>query len=342
MNFRPLRLDQSRQVADLGQVYATMIDGRDRLAHHRGTMRWKTIKGRDYLYRRSGVKDVSLGPRSADTEKTKAAFDEAKADARAIHDAARRRIEEMAPVNRAMGLGRLPVIAARILRKLDDAGLLGSSVCIVGTNALHCYEAMAGGHFATELASTEDIDLLFDSRAHMQIASDTFPAAGLVGMLQSVDRSFRKLANGFRMANRDNYLVDLIAPVPKDAARSPPQRVGDVEGDLVAVEIRGLEWLVNGPKVSAVVVDMRGLPAPMVCVDPRYFALHKLWVSETDDREAARRRRDRAQAVAVGNLVTTHLPSLRFDDRSLEALPKALRDRAGELAGEASAEGADW
>lgn len=342
MEFSGLRLDQSRQVADLGQVFDVMREGRDRLSHFRGTMRWKTIRGREYLYRRVGRKDVSLGPRSSDTEKIKAAFDEGKANARAIYDGARRRLEEMAPVNRALGLGRVPLIAARIIRKLDDERLLGPSVSIVGTNSLYCYEAMAGGHFASELASTEDIDLLFDSRTRLQIVADEFPVSGLAGILQSVDGSFRKLANGFRMVNRDNYLVDLVAPMPKDAERAGPQSLTHGEGDLVAAEMRGLQWLVNGPKVSATAIDLRGLPVPMTCIDPRYYAIHKLWLSGLDDREPSRRHRDRAQALAVARLVTRYLPTLRFDDRALQSLPKALREQAAGLVASEPPDAPGW
>ncbi len=61
-----MRLDQARQTVNLAQAFATLQEGADRLTHYRGTMRWKTIKGRDYLYRRSGAKDVSLGHKIGD------------------------------------------------------------------------------------------------------------------------------------------------------------------------------------------------------------------------------------------------------------------------------------
>ncbi len=305
-------------------------------------MRWKTIKDRSYLYRRVGAKDSSLGLRSPETETAKTAFDEGKARAQALHDSAKRRIEEMAPVNRALGLARVPHIAARIIRKLDEQRLLGGAVTIVGTNSLYCYEAMAGGHFATELASTEDIDLLLDSRARLQIVSDSLSTSGLAGLLQSVDGSFQKLSGGFRMVNRDNYLVDLIAPTPKDFARSKPQSLTSAEDDLVAAEIRGLQWLVNGPKVRAMAIDMRGLPVSLTCVDPRFYAIHKLWLSGLEDREPVRRRRDRAQAKAVADLVAEHLPALRFDDAALQSLPQALRGRAAELAASAPKDTTGW
>ena len=80
----------------------------------------------------------------------------------------------------------------------------------------------------------------------------------------------------------------------------------------------------------------------MTCIDPRYYAVHKLWLWGLDDREPSRRHRDRAQAMAVANLVTRHLPTWRFDDRALESLPKALREKAAELVADDVPAGPEW
>jgi hypothetical protein len=50
-----------------------------------------------------------------------------------------------AAVNRALGLGRVPLMNARIIRALDKSGLLGAGIRVVGTNAIYAYEAIAGG-----------------------------------------------------------------------------------------------------------------------------------------------------------------------------------------------------
>jgi hypothetical protein len=63
-----------------------------------------------------------------------------KARVAELDDAVRR----MAPVNRAMGLGRVPWVAARLLRRLDRDALLGHGISVVGTHALFAYERLAG------------------------------------------------------------------------------------------------------------------------------------------------------------------------------------------------------
>lgn len=148
---------------------------------------------------------------------------------------------------------------------------------VVGTNAIYAYEAAAGVHLDPGLTTTEDIDLLLDSRARLAfIATEDLGAASLLRILQRVDKSFRRTERAFRAANRAGYLVDLVK-----ALRDPPWadgavRIGDDPDDLVAVEIEGLTWLESAPAFESTVIDERGAPLRLVTVDPRVFAIHKL------------------------------------------------------------------
>ena len=54
-----------------------------------------------------------------------------------------------------------------------------------------------------------------------------------------------------------------------------------------------------------------GGPATLTAPDPWAFALNKLWWSQQEDRDPARRGRDRSQALAVAGLVLRYLPQLR-------------------------------
>jgi hypothetical protein len=105
---------------------------------------------------------------------------------------------------------------------------------------------------------------------------------------------------------------------------------GKAKKSSYAVGIEGLQWLVNAPKVEETVIGSDGMPILMSCIDPRAFALHKLWLSRRADRAPAQRPRDSAQAVAVAALVLTYL-QLPFDSRELTALPKELRELSPEL-----------
>ena len=329
--FVELRGEQARQIVDAEQVFSAYREARAELDRRfAGALSWKRVRGRDYLYRKSGLAWKALGPRGAETEMIYRQFhggrDRTKDRVSGLSD----RLDQMAPVNRALGLGRLPTLPARILRALAQAQLLGTAVDVVGTHALYAYERMAGVFVDGGELATGDVDLLYDSRARLRLAGSDVALTGLTGLLRKVDRSFATKGDGsFRAVNRDGFMVDLIQPPPKNRmAQASRSRIGSAVDDLTAVELEGLAWLVNSPKVETTAIDARGYPLALVTPDPRAFALHKAWLADRTDRDPLKRQRDAAQARTVAELITTRLPHLRFDDPALGALPKALRDRA--------------
>lgn len=333
MELNSVSAEQRRQLIDTQQAYdawrAANADSKHRFA---GGMRWGKRNGREYLLRKIGKTETSLGLRTKETEATYEAFLRGRSENSDRLAGLSERLDQLAPVNVAMGLGRMPSIAARILRECDEQGLLGEQLIVVGTNAMFAYEIQAGVQIESGLIATGDMDLLYDARRHISLAVTGLATEGLIGLLRKVDRSFAPARpRGFRAANRDGYLVDLIRPEAKDVFRDDlPTALSDLSEDLEGAAIFGLGWLINSPKVEAVALDERGYPVRLVAIDPRAFALHKAWVSHRDDREPLKVMRDMEQAKAAANIATRYLKK-SFDSPDLSALPNALRDLAPTL-----------
>jgi hypothetical protein len=296
-------------------------------------VRWVHRGGSEYLYRKIATVETSLGPRNEETEATYDAFidgrDENKDRLKGLTD----RLNQMAPINLAMNLGRAPVHAARVLKACDEYGLLDAGLIVVGTNAIFAYEVLAGVQTSSGLIATGDIDLLFDARRRLSFAvKRELKPNGLIGLIQKADSSFRAIRpRGYRAANREGYFLDLIRPEPRDVLLDElPASLTDHPEDLEAANIAGLGWLVNSPKVEAVAIDERGFPVRLVTVDPRVFALHKAWLSNRENREPLKAKRDREQAEAATLIATKYL-RLPFDDNNLTALPVSLRRLASTL-----------
>lgn len=218
------------------------------------------------------------------------------------------------------------------MRALDDFGLLGSGIRVLGTNAIYAYEAVAGVRVDPSLATTEDIDLLFDARAGLTFVADgEVPEASLLKILKRLDTSFVRMPDRFRAANRDGYLVDLIKPEERPPWKAAPERVGSDPDDLTAIAIEGLAWLQNSPAFEAVAIDEKGKPVRIVAPDPRAWAVHKLWLSQRVDRQPVKRQRDAAQAKVVAALVAQYLTHLPFEANQLRMLPKELVTAAAPL-----------
>jgi hypothetical protein len=338
INFQELNGDQRREAVNTQQRYAAYREAVQRNDDYRGTMGWKKIHERDYLvrsyYGRSGIRrQTSLGLKSKNTEAIKLEYERGRLDAQTRLKDLKTVMARQAAINRALGLGRVPLAGAKIIRAIDEAGLLGSGIRVLGTNAIYAYEAVAGVRIDPGLTATEDIDLLFDARQRLSfIASKDVSQPSLLSLLQKTDSSFRRSSRKFQAANRDGYLVDLI----KKPLRNPPwtterERIGADENDLMAAKIEGRVWLESARSFEAIAIDERGDACRMVTTDPRVWAAHKLWLSKRKDREPAKRRNDTAQARAVGQLVVRYMQHLPYVADELRMLPKRVFDQAKTL-----------
>lgn len=333
MFYREMNDNQRRVFIDTVQLY----DAYSTLQKNRsckGGMHWKKAKGREYLFRshdRYGY-GKSLGLRSPQTEKILADFRTAKQQVKNRLSALQDRLEEQSRFCKAALIQRVPRTVAGILRVLDRYNIFGRNVIVIGTNAMYAYEAAAGVFFDSPMMSTKDVDILWDTRRKLTLVMDSAGKPdGLLDIIRKADRSFEAVrAEGFRAVNRDGYMVDLIKPLPKKIMKKEPMRIGG-PGDLKAVEIRNLHWLISSPKFAQIVIGDDGMPAPMIVPDPRAFALHKFWLSSQDDREPVKKQRDRGQAIALGRLVIEHLPQYRFDASELRMFPLEVVQKATEL-----------
>jgi hypothetical protein len=335
-DFTLLNQDQRRETINTQQRYATWRQEARRARDFRGSMVWSTVKGQDYLIRslynsKGERKQKSLGQRNKDTEAIKSSFENGRLDSHERMNGLKTVLARQAAINRALALGRVPQLGASIIRILDDAGLLGNGLRILGTYALYAYEAAAGVFLDPGLTTTEDIDILLDARHGLSFAVSEdvdLIEKSLLKLLQRVDRSFERTNQNFRAANRDGYLVDLIKPM-----RSPPWtadqgRIGDAVDDLDGAEIEGLVWHESAPAFEAICIDDRGQPLRIITSDPRVWAIHKLWLSERTDRALLKRRRDAEQAKATIELLQKHMLHLPFERAALKMLPKEIVEKA--------------
>jgi hypothetical protein len=326
MGYQELSNEQRRQLIDAQQVYGGYCRTEAAL-EAMPRLRWQSSKGQRYLYEAKGKVRKSLGAESEELKVYKAQEDEKRAGLEDSLKGLEERLDKMAPVNRALGLGRMPRIASRIVRALDKEGLLGKHIIVAGTNALFGYEIASGVLIGSEYVATGDADLVWDTAQALQLVGTGIKREGLMGLLQRIDQSF--VADyGFNARNRDGYMVDLLCP---DQEGNPQIRE---EGDLAAVPMAGIAWLLEAPREEQVIIGEDGYPLRLVVPESRSFALHKMWVSKRADRDPLKRQRDRDQAAVIAEL------AVKFQGKALEAgdmpwLPDALRGEIDELTGRA-------
>lgn len=323
--FTPLDGEARRQYVNARETFAATRSAEREARELEGNMLWRVQNGREYLIRvsRRGAQ-TSLGPRSPETQAIHANFHARKTTVKERLAELRKKMDVHAKLNRVRYLDRVDSTVIDILNSLHHAGL-DENMLVIGTNALFCYEASAGVRIEQEHLTTEDLDILWDNRKRLTLATrEKLLPSGLLGILKAVDKSFelKSPTELYTAVNKKGYQVDLLrrAGVGSD---QEPGRLSEHDEDFWAVKARNVDWLLSAPKFQSVIVGDDGKMAQMTTVDPRAFALFKMWMSVQKDRDPVKKYRDANQARVIIKLIQQYLPHLSFDE--LVPFPADLR-----------------
>jgi hypothetical protein len=187
----PLNEQQRLFLVESTQMYVPWIQSRQHLDSYKYGMKWVTSKGKEYLYR---VHDAvgnakSLGPRSPETEFIYKSFMEGRLRARERASGLDERMKVQARLNKAVNLGRLPLVVSDILKILDSSKVR-EDFRVVGTHAIYAYESMSGVHLKMELLASGDVDLLYDPRKKLSLVARNLNGNGLLGLLRKAGHWF--------------------------------------------------------------------------------------------------------------------------------------------------------
>jgi hypothetical protein len=302
-----------RQYIDAASAFTAREEALREMAQVRGGMYWHKAPahaGTDaYLIRTSSNgSEKSLGPRSIETEKIYAAFQERKASVSERAAGLKSALELQRRMNRALQVGRVPTIIVHLLNRLASAGL-DEYFRVVGTHVLYAYESAAGIRFEQGAIATRDIDLLWDVRKRVSFATALAKVdSSMLGLLRKVDASFRiRESQKYTAVNKDGFEVDIIQR-PQTENDPHPVKLSEQEDDFWVVQAPQAQELLDATPFSAVVVATNGEMARMNTLAPMDFVRFKQWMSELPGREAIKRRRDALQAHVVTEAVREYMP----------------------------------
>ena len=328
--FREFQDNQQRTLNRAVEAYQAYLEAVQASRPLKGGMHWKKVKGREYLYKyrdRSGH-GSSLGPRSPHTEGLWAEFGRQRREIAALLGARRQQLAEAARFCRAALIHRVPEPVTRILRRLTPGDLTHAPLMVIDTHALHAFEFAAG----VFIDAPRDSPLIAGAAQGLTLAAAAAVAPdAFLRLLRQADRSYETLpGDGLaRAVNKQGFRVRLLRPPTAHSGHR--MMVRDAPGVTVPADMGDLAALMAAPKFSQVVIGRRGDPVTMVVPDPRALALHKLWLSQRQDREPADRERDRVQAAALAELILRYLPQYYFFSAELQLFPAEVARLAENL-----------
>ena len=327
-DFTPFPRDAARIATNLATVYDTWLDAKRARNLLPSSMFWVKRGDTDYLSVKQTWRDSgsTRGARSTETEAQLAKFLD---DATTLD----RRIEvsssEITPLVRQYRSQRLPMVATRpgkILRELDLAGLLGVPLMLVGTNAFAAYQLQWGRRFPGGVDETEDIDFTWCDLRGASFAAATPPpvvhGSPLLRALRAFDPSFAvNKRKPYQAVNDEGYEVELLVA---------PSQLKNLSSDEVFSPVAGLfeqEWLLKGEPLRHVAITQDNKPCSLYVPDPRWMALHKLWLADQPKRNALKRDKDRTQGHVLLDAARL-FPDVSYpiDLNFALELPQELRD----------------
>lgn len=318
----PITPDGLRVLENAAVAYDGWIAARRELDALGPKLAWKTIQGRDYLYASYGSSgSKSLGARSPETEALAAADARRRGELESRVATTSERLAVIASEYRAHRLPRVHPMIGAICREADLRGILGSSLLIVGTNAMPVYEIEAQDRFAHGLDSTEDADFAWVRTGHLSLAGDGDGTLRMpfYSLLKAVDSTFTvNLEREFQARNAAQYEVELLVS-PSAATTYPPTE------PLRPIPLPEQEWLHRGRAVDHVLFDQKNLPARLVVPDPRWMALHKLWLADKPGRNPRKTAKDREQGQRLAAAVVRMMPGFPVDAAFRAEVPEELQ-----------------
>ncbi len=327
-DFVPFSADAQRSIANLEAAYEQLVDVERELEAMPSSMFWQSKNGRDYLAVKKSTPDsgTTQGLRSAETERQFAEYLAERERLQVRRASLSTLVQDRVKLCRALRLPQMAELQARLLRALDLHGLLGYDLLVVGTNAFAAYEMVCGARFPVGNEATEDFDLAWCRGTKVSLAATApHPAAcsraSLLSVLKRIDSTYViNKRKPYQAVNDAGYEVELLAapsthPLPSSEAFAP------------MATLLEQEWLLRGTPVRCVVTTNKPGTCPLYAPDPRWMAVHKLWLSQKPERKPSKKGKDARQGKVLLDAIRYFLQdSYPMDLNFVIELPSELRE----------------
>jgi hypothetical protein len=244
----PLELSnaQKRQYIDAEAAFCALEQAENEALTVRGSMFWREQHGRRYLIRMAaGGGQKSLGADSEENHQIHERFIKRKATAESRVQSLRASVKEHVRMNRALRVGRAPVIVVDVLQALARARL-SEHFLTVDTHALYAYETACGVRVESSATATQDIDLLFDTQKRVSFFTQLQRVdSSLIAVLRKADKSFNVRRDQLQtVVNDKGFEVDIIRRMARDGDPHP-LRMSNDEDDVWDVQVPSGDQLLS-------------------------------------------------------------------------------------------------
>ena len=281
-----LTQDNLNTIINVSQYYEKWLAQAKEIKELPTSMYWHTVGNKKYLYQKNKKQIKNIGRENKETIDKYEKYIKIKQQLNEDFQKITNILSQELLKYRLMRLPRINATAAKILRHLDINQVLGEHYLVVGTNAFGIYEIMAKSYFKEKITSTDDFDLTWQNKK-IDLTSNNIPI--LLKLLKEVDDSFTINKNKpYQATNSKGYEVELLTSIKENKTLHK----NEVFSPYPIME---QEWLLLGKQEKFILLADDMTPAPLVVPDPRWMALHKIWLSHKNTRNILKRDKDLLQ-----------------------------------------------
>ena len=268
--------DAARQVINSTKAFKEYVRVRNELKELKelgSSIRWKNVKGYEYLAQRDRHRLAYLGKRSPETEQKHDEHAQNRKRLPTRFKSLTEIVQTSQRMNKAVREGAVPSELIGVLLKLDEFGLADRST-LLGAPALYAYGQSSGLHIDAIKTPVKKERLVVEaSKCVHVLIEDSDPSTRT--LFHKLSESMRRVASAKHSAvkrGRGNAL-DIVFHLPRNAAFDKVST--KISQKLTQKAERAAEpWLDIirvAPKYEQVLISKTGRMAVMLTVDPLLF-----------------------------------------------------------------------
>ncbi len=249
--------EETRYLSEVRTLWQTVGPLMRRKSAFVGGMQWKTVGGREYLYRYQPdpvtrkKRSTSIGPRSPETEAAHAEFLASREQVRAELAEVMPMLDTFARMGKALRLNRLPEPVADILEALQEDGLLELAP-LAGEYAIRAFEVHYRQSYGFELPVDRPREIQFMVPDEMDL-------------VRALTRAFLRVDPEYRM---DDYSVLRGIEGPTIRLTLQSELVEKAENVLPEDHFDLFLSMLELEPTVEVAVSKSGRPVQVAAVDP--------------------------------------------------------------------------
>ena len=318
----------ARQAIDSTKAFKEYVRVGNELKKLGSSLRWKSVKGYEYLVQREGHRLAYLGKRSPETERKFEEHAKKKMRLETRFKSLRGIVETSQRMNKAVRAGAVPAELIAVLLELDKLDLADRSI-LLGAPALYAYGQSSGLRIDAIKTPSKRESLVAEAAKCVRVLiedSDSFASTSFHRLTKSLKRVASVEHAAVKCRSGTGTALDIVFHLSKKATSDKFSTKTSQKPTRKAAPLvePWLDVIRAAPKYEQVVIGKTGKMAFMRTVDPRLFTVSFQRTNALDRSSTRTQELAASQTELVETMLKQHMVNSKIDPAQRALLEKRI------------------